>query len=148
MKAFDNSVRPVPAHVPSSLVFDYDHMTDARLSPDAHAGAAALADVAPPIFFTPRYCGHWVVARYADVTALARDTTRLSTRRYNLFGVDEPIVVFPMMLDPPEHTRFRTPVTQAFSPKAMQPLQPHIREEAGKIIDSIRAQGRCNFIED
>lgn len=148
MKAFDNSPRPVPSHVPAALVFDYDHMTDARLSPDAHAGSAAIAAEAPPIFFTPRYCGHWVVTRYADVTALARDSVHLSTRRYNLFGVDEPIIVFPMMLDPPEHTRFRAPINQAFSPKAMQALQPQIREEAIKIVDAIRARGSCNFVED
>jgi cytochrome P450 len=148
MKAFDNAVHPVPAHVPAALVYDYDHMTDARLSPDAHAGCAAIAAEAPPIFFTPRYCGHWVVTRYADVSALSRDTRHLSTRRYNLFGVDEPLVVFPMMLDPPEHTLFRGPLTQAFSPREVERLLPQIRQEASGIVDAIRACGYCNFVED
>jgi cytochrome P450 len=148
MKAFDNSIRPVPAHVPQALVYDYDHMSDARLSPDAHAGCAAIAAEAPPIFFTPRYCGHWVATSYADVTALARDIQHLSTRRYNLFGVDEPLVVFPMMLDPPEHTRFRAPLTDAFKPQSVLPLEPQIREEAAQIVAGIRDRRHCNFIED
>ena len=76
MKAFDNAIRPAPPHVPAALVYDYDHMTDPRLSPDAHAGCAAIAAEAPPIFFTPRYCGHWVVTGYADTSALALQPVR------------------------------------------------------------------------
>jgi cytochrome P450 len=148
MKAFDNAIRPAPAHVPAALLYDYDHMTDPRLSPDAHAGCAAIAAEAPPIFFTPRYCGHWVVTRYADASALARDTEHLSTRRYNLFGVDEPLVVFPMMLDPPDHTRFRAPLTEVFSPRAVASLLPRIREEAEAIVDGLAPRGHCNFVED
>lgn len=138
----------VPPHVPPRLVFDYDHMSDPRLNPHPHAGAARLAAEAPPIFFTPRYCGHWVVTRLADVTALARDTQHLSTRRYNLFGRDEPLVVFPMMLDPPEHSRFRAPITQAFSPQTMNGLLPQIRLEAQAVVEAVRPLGRCDFMHD
>jgi cytochrome P450 len=134
--------------VPAELVFDYDHMVDVRLAPDAHEGAAAIAAAAPAIFFTPRYCGHWVVTRRADVAELARDVTHLSTRRYNLFGVDEPLTVLPMMLDPPEHGRFRAPLSEAFSPKAMKALEPQVRHEATALVLATRERQRCDFVQD
>lgn len=148
MRAVNELPAPVPSHVPGGLVFDYDHMTDARLEGDAHAGIAAIAAEAPPIFFTPRYCGHWVVTRHADCVALARDSTHFSTRRYNLFGREEPLIVFPMMLDPPDHGRFRAPLMQAFSPKAMKALEPQVRQEALGLINGVRERGRCEFVAD
>lgn len=144
----DQQQQAVPAHVPSHRVFAFDHMNDARLTPDTHEGIMALAASAPPIFYAPQYCGHWVVTGYQECVDLSRDSEHLSTRRYNLFGADEPLVVFPMMLDPPEHTRFRAPVMQAFSPRATQSLEEHVQREAQLLVNGIKSQGRCDFVHD
>ena len=44
--------------------------------------------------------------------------------------------------DPPDHTRLRALVSQAFTPRTVERLRPRIAEIAERLLDDIEAQGR------
>ena len=51
-------------------------------------------------------------------------------------------------MDPPDHIKFRRVVKNAFTAKAVDALEPMMRENAKNIIDRIAAKGRCEFVSD
>jgi cytochrome P450/ferredoxin-NADP reductase len=51
--------------------------------------------------------------------------------------------------DPPEHTRVRGLVQQAFTPQRVAAMEPHARELVRGLLDAIMARGdRCEFVHD
>jgi pimeloyl-[acyl-carrier protein] synthase len=86
----------------------------------------------------------WVIARYRDVDAILRDHRRFANdvrRRQGLTAVQAsaagprgPSMLF---LDPPDHTRLRALVQQAFTPRALEALAPRIRHIAEHLLDQI-----------
>lgn len=136
---------PVPDHVPSELVFDFDFLNDARLKPDMHQGIAELARLAPPFFYTPRNGGHWVAQGKDVLFDIARDVSLFSSAaQTDDYKVQT--VRIPIGMDPPEHTAYRAVLTQAFSPKSMTALAPDIRALAVELIDKVVACGSCDFV--
>ncbi len=86
----------------------------------------------------------WVFTRYADVEAILRDYKRFSNmpsnRRVSKHRRDfaPPRADWTMLfLDPPEHTRLRALVNQAFTPRAVDALEPHIRTIMGELLDDV-----------
>ena len=86
----------------------------------------------------------WVFTRYADVEAILRDYKRFSnmpsSRRVSKRRRDfaPPRADWTMLfLDPPEHTRLRALVNQAFTPRAVDALEPHIRTIMAELLDAI-----------
>ena len=70
---------PQPAHVPDTLVYDFDLFQDPALVADPHARALEIATQAPPIFWTPRQGGHWVIAGYEANFEAGRDWESFSS---------------------------------------------------------------------
>ena len=86
----------------------------------------------------------WVFTRYADVETILRDYKRFSNmpssrrapRRQQTFA--PPRADWTMLFfDPPEHTRLRALVNQAFTPRAVDALEPHIRTLMGELLDDV-----------
>jgi cytochrome P450 len=50
--------------------------------------------------------------------------------------------------DPPEHTRLRGLVNQAFTPRTVERLRHHVAEVAGHLLDDIAARGRADLVRD
>lgn len=89
----------------------------------------------------------WVFARHADVAAVLRD--------YRNFSSDPRILelaawqswqgaVLPtpddfgmLVLDPPDHTRLRGLVNQAFTQRAVNALEPHVRGHLDSLLDGV-----------
>jgi cytochrome P450 len=89
-----------------------------------------------PVHFNARWNG-WVVTRYQDVDAGYKDHARLSSNRFEgpwadhahspqekLFALFNSFFVWK---DPPEHTRMRSLVNKAFTPKSVEILRPRIQ---------------------
>jgi cytochrome P450 len=96
-----------------------------------------------PIHFDERR-GTWLVARHADVSRLLRDDVRLSavqgdgpSPNANMLGTD-----------PPRHTRLRTLVSKAFTPRAVRQLQPRIHAIVDELLDAGAARGEMDAIAD
>jgi cytochrome P450 len=51
-------------------------------------------------------------------------------------------------MDPPEHMKYRRVVKSAFVGKAVEALEPMMREFAKDIIDKIAKRGECEFVSE
>jgi pimeloyl-[acyl-carrier protein] synthase len=50
--------------------------------------------------------------------------------------------------DPPDHTRLRGLVNQAFTPRTVEGLRPHIAEIAEHLLSAVQARGHADLIRD
>ena len=140
---------PIPAHVPPALIYDFDHFSSPEVVRDPHfATARRLHGEAPPIFYSPRNGGLWLVTRSEIGLEILRQTDKFSNNpvfnRAKLF--DPPML--PVQSDPPEHTEFRRILNPKLTPGSVNALEPGIRECVREIIDEIRANGGCEFVEE
>ena len=86
----------------------------------------------------------WLFTRHSDVDAILRDHRRfgsdprtgsLSSRQHAMLPPPEEFTM--LFLDPPDHTRLRALVNKAFTPKAVNDLEPRIRGILGSLLDDI-----------
>lgn len=138
-----------PPHVPEALVRDFDFYAVPDSDTDVQAAFAAVQAAAPPVFWTPRNGGHWVVTRGEDIMAIQRDYKRFSHQAIVLppmpAGTPRQI---PLEMDPPEHAAYRRPLMQALTPTIVGELENKVREVAIEAIERLRPQGQCEFVED
>src|SRR5688572_28135767 len=94
-----------------------------------------------PVYFNQKY-GFYALSRFADVLAAHRDWQAFSSARgvelFMLTTTDpEQIRNYRqiIMMDPPEHARFRALVSRVFTPKAVSALEPMIRETIRSFLD-------------
>jgi cytochrome P450 len=150
---------PRPAHIPDSAVYDFDMFLDPAYLADPHKRILELVRTAPPVLWTPRNGGHWMFLSHGANFKASRDTESFTSRfvtREQLEAIrarmppGTPHIpnAAPINLDPPEHTQYRAPLQQAFSPKAMLALKDDIRALADQLIDSVAARGGCDFMVD
>ncbi len=97
---------------------------------------------------------YWVLSRFADVFAAARDTATFSSAEGLTFEYDErtkaglaeasPMV----MMDPPEHTAFRRLVGRGFTPRHVEEIEPAVRAFAVERIERLRAAGEGDIVTE
>lgn len=155
MKALSPAVEK-PDHIPESLVYDFDYYADPGLIEKGHDRAIELTREAPPIFWTPRNSGHWMLMGHKAVFEGSRDTEAFSNSPIpweelqaiiNDMPEDQkPLIPSPITLDPPLHTALRLPLQKAFSPKAMKAIEQDIRKLAAALVDGVKADGGCEFM--
>jgi cytochrome P450 len=94
----------------------------------------------------------WVLSRYRDVAEVLRDN-RFSADRSRA----DRFVPVPrgrefqrsmLALDPPDHTRLRTLVNKAFTPRGIEKLKPRIDEIIDQLLDAAEERGRIDVITD
>jgi hypothetical protein len=98
--------------------------------------------------------GFWVLTRYEDVVAVLRDP-RFAKEAIAAFvarriGVDATVGIGVSMLDrdPPDHTRLRSLVSKAFTPRVVEGIRPRIQEIVDDLLDRAEDQGAMDLIED
>ena len=142
---------PIPSHVPPHLVFDFDVYNAAAPDQDFHLAIKRLhgPDV-PEVFWTPRQGGHWVLTRGDDIYKAFADYEHFSST----IGLTvpkstaPPIPLYPIFLDPPQHTKYRALLNPWFSPKSVASLEERAREVAKSIVREIKSRGRCDFVTE
>jgi len=102
--------------------------------------------------------GFWVITKYDDVVAVGRDGATFSSdqRRGGVIGLEDMPEMqdfgeggrLMLMMDAPEHTRYRKLVNRGFTPRQMRMLEPHIRDLTAKILDEVIEQGGCDYVVD
>ena len=98
--------------------------------------------------------GFYVLSRFADVFAAARDTETFSSAHgLSLDGGDaEALGLVPtiVMLDPPVHTAYRRLVSRGFTPRAVAALEPEIEAFVEACLDdlaeTVRRDGHGDLI--
>jgi cytochrome P450 len=105
-----------------------------------------------PVHYSP--LGFWVLTRYEDVAAVLRDARFIKEPLAALvaarFGSEVPRGVGLSMLDrdPPDHTRLRSLVSKAFTPRVVEGLRPRIQEIVDGLIARAEAAGSMDLIEE
>ncbi|GAB1688771.1 cytochrome P450 family protein [Krasilnikovia sp. M28-CT-15] len=95
----------------------------------------------------------WLVTRYADVRAALADQ-RLSLDKRNGDGTWKGFSLPSALdanlgnMDPPDHTRVRRLVSQAFTPRRMDDLRPRIQLSADALLDAAAARGQADLVRD
>lgn len=115
-----------------------------------------------PVLFMPGIFGKgaWLITGHAECAAVLRDSR---------FGKDpargmspEEMALLPgsqtdfverrranmLFADPPDHTRLRSLVNQAFSPRQLERLRPHIAEIAAQLLDQLAARSSADLIAE
>ena len=89
------------------------------------------------------------VFRYADVQAVLSDADTWSSDFAAARGLDEESDVPPSMIgmDPPEHTRLRSLVNKAFTPRIIQRLEPRMHEIAHTLLDGALEAGEVDLVQ-
>jgi cytochrome P450 len=104
-----------------------------------------------PVHHSP--LGFWVLTRYDDVIAALRDP-RLAKEAIAAFvaarfGTAIPALGISMLdRDPPDHTRLRSLVSKAFTPRMVERLRPRIAQIVDGLLDRVHGAGGMDLIEE
>jgi cytochrome P450 len=115
-------------------------LADPAVLPDPYPVLAGLREASP---FTEADGAVVVVGRHADCSRILRDPRASSDRGRSLLAPPDVSEQRPpsfLSLDPPDHTRLRRLVSQAFAPRVIAGLAPRITEVCGELITTAGAQ--------
>jgi len=130
------------------------------LSPEQHENpypVFARAQREAPVFFSQRF-NLWVVTRYADIWTVLKNPAHYSSAQSTAVRAAPPREVqqvlkegYPEVAtlvtsDPPAHTRFRSLVNKAFTPRRIAEKEGRIRAIALELIDGFEADERADFV--
>ncbi len=101
--------------------------------------------------------GSWIVTRYPDGATLLRDP-RVSTnpawlREGAVQGAEHHPVrqvgtALMMFLDPPDHTRLRSLVSKAFTPKVVESMRPRVQALVDELVDAVAPKGEIDLVSE
>jgi cytochrome P450 len=147
-------VRDIPAltppqtHVPPELVHDVDIFDLPGAREDVHAAWKRLQQEKPPIFWTPRNGGLWMITRAKDIEAVQKDTDHFSMKGMLVPNNPRPFPAPPVDFEPPEHGPWRMLISPAFSPKVIAEVEEKVRQVVVELIDKMKPQGECEFVSE
>jgi cytochrome P450 len=107
-----------------------------------------------------RLINGWVMTRYADVTAVLRDARysadernqsnyekmRARAVKQGVMDADESYGGSMLRVDPPDHTRLRTLVSRAFTPRIVEGLRGRVEAIVEQHLDAVADQGGMDVI--
>ena len=143
--AFANLVRPVAIRVllarerlESGVA--YNPVSD-EVATDPYAVYRRLRERDP--VHRMRLIDAWVLSRYEHVDAMLRDHERFANadRRFHDTGL-----ITMLDLDPPDHTRLRSLVSRAFTPRSVSRWESRVREVTGRLLDAVADRDRFDLI--
>jgi len=104
-----------------------------------------------PVHHNP--LGFWVLTRYEEVVAALRDPRLIKEPIAAFvaarFGAPMPAMGLSMLdRDPPDHTRLRSLVNKAFTPRVVEGLRPHIQKIVDGLLARVEGAGTMDLIEE
>ena len=106
-----------------------------------------------PCFYSEKY-DFYAFSRFADCVAVHRDTKNFTSTHGLTYeqlidpDIDASITKSMIMMDPPEHTRYRKLVSRSFTPRAMQRHDELIRRQIRKYLDPLMDRDGFDLVED
>lgn len=113
-----------------------------------------------PVYWDGRMGGTWVLTRYQDVIGFLRDPRASASRmdaspswlpeglREALTPATRAIAKQMLFLNPPDHTRLRSLVSKAFTPRQVEALRPQVQQIVDELLDAVLPQGKMEVIND
>jgi cytochrome P450 len=111
------------------------------------------------VFYSPEL-DYWIVPRYEDVLAILHDPATFSSENAQSPFRPRPPAVERILgsglsaksgllgHNPPDHTRLRSFVNRAFTPRRVAVLEPQIREIAVRMIERMAPRGHGDWVAD
>jgi len=129
--------------------------TDPTVVADPHPLYKTLRERAP-VYESP-LPGTWVLSRFDDCRALLRDH-RVGAAEPGMPTADsgitgsrarerDPEMRSILFMNPPDHTRIRSLVSRAFTPRRVEKLRPEVTAMADSLIDVLAADGGGNLLD-
>jgi cytochrome P450 len=122
---------------------------DVEIDAEPYEAWRRLRDEAP-LYWNERY-GFYALSRYADVEAAHRDPATFVSRHGTVLELmtEQPVPSGMMIFqDPPEHTRLRSLVSRAFTPRRVSGLEAHIRELCAELLEPWHDGADFDFVAD
>ncbi len=107
-----------------------------------------------PVAHSERWGGSWMPTRYADISAVAHDVERFSSREVGVIANDveveglPDIPLPPISVDPPVHTWSRRLILPWFSHTRVDGYEHMTRALCNELIDRVVAAGRADAAQD
>jgi cytochrome P450 len=108
---------------------------------------------ADPVHLSP--LGFWLLTRYDDCVMVLRDQRfvregfeRALESVYGILTETDRIPRSMLFRDPPDHTRLRSLVNRAFTPRVVESLRPRIEQIVDGLLDRVQDSGRMEVIAD
>ncbi len=124
----------------------------ARMAQDPYPVYAAMHRRSP--VHRSRLLNAWLFARHADADAILRDHRNFGNdpRKGTLTARQQAMLPPPeeytlLLLDPPDHGRLRALVNKAFTSRAVNAIETHIRAILASLLDAIEDPGGFDLIE-
>ncbi|OLC16101.1 MAG: hypothetical protein AUH29_06210 [Candidatus Rokubacteria bacterium 13_1_40CM_69_27] len=102
-----------------------------------------------PVHLSPT--GVWFLTRYDDAAMILRDPRfgkrgyqQLLTARFGREGLGRSM----LFQDPPDHTRLRTLVSKAFTPRVIEGMRGHIQQIVDRLLDDVKGKGTMDVVAD
>ena len=139
--------------------FQFDLMNPERMSKGVPFDAFKTLREKCPVSLqddTIRNASYWAVTKRDDLDFVSKHPELFSSSE-NLAhpqpGGDDPEGVEIMRqliinMDPPDHIKYRRVVRNAFTGKAVDALEPMMRQYAKEIIDNVVKKGECEFVSE
>ena len=89
----------------------------------------------------------WVLTRYDDVQAVLQDHRRFSNQEAGAGDREYTKDRSMLDLDPPDHTRLRSLVSKAFTPRSVAALGPRIEKIVEELLDEVEGKDRIDLID-
>jgi cytochrome P450 len=133
----------LPDHVPSALAISFDLANGPEVMsfpPCAHEELRKRGRA----FYSKDYGGFWIFTRYEDIRAIFQNHSAF------IQGGEIPALPFgkkfkPLMVDPPEHMKFRKLLAPLFSPIRLREMEPIIRKIVRERIAQFASKGCTEF---
>jgi len=122
---------------------------------DPHPLYRQLREIAP--VHKSALTSTWILSRYEDCRMLLRDNragaaepgvdtpaSTLSSARRRDRAPDERSILF---MNPPDHTRIRSLLSRAFTPRRVERLRPEVEAIADSLIDDFPTDGPVNLLD-
>jgi cytochrome P450 len=100
-----------------------------------------------PVHKSPR--GFWVLTRFQHVLEAVKDTATFSSANGLTFQNEREKLDIPptiVMMDPPDHTRYRRLVDRGFTPRRTEELEPALRRFVVDRIETLKKAGEGDFV--
>src|SRR5579862_5703120 len=135
------------------------------LSPEFQANPYAyyhgMRSAMPVLFWEPWQM--WFLTRYADCVMVLKDS-RFGREAQNVYTPEQlamapkppenqiPLIEMEsrwmLLRDAPTHTRLRTLVHKAFTPRTIEKMRQHIEEITQSLLDDVQHKGKMDVIAD
>ena len=110
--------------------------------------------------------GFWSITKYEDILFISRHPELFSSEQGIAGPGFRPAIIERMLadpltaqsvqargaslitMDPPRHVKMRRLVNKGFTPRAVNAMEPTIREITRSILDDIAQRGECDFVTD